>query len=68
MAEEHHFLGIDLGTTNSVVSWGRFVRRMNIFQPETIPVEFLDKGKKAERKELLPSVVLFRRGCDPDGG
>lgn len=60
MAEKQdYFIGIDLGTTNSVVSWGRVVRRSGMFEPEVLPIEQIGEGKKALRVNLLPSVVYF---------
>jgi len=59
MADEHNFLGIDLGTTNSVVSWGRVMRRTGMFEPEVLDIEQIGPGKKSMRDKLLPSVVYF---------
>lgn len=57
--QQDYFLGIDLGTTNSVVSWGRMVRRTGMFAPEVLDIEQIGPGKKSIRSKLLPSVVYF---------
>lgn len=63
--QQDYFLGIDLGTTNSVISWGRMVRRTGMFEPEVLPVDQLGPGKKSIRVPLLPSVVYFEDGSSP---
>ena len=63
--EQDYYLGIDLGTTNSVVSWGRMVRRTGMFEPEVLPVDQIGAGKKSIRVSLLPSVVYFEDGSSP---
>lgn len=65
MADDHFYVGIDLGTTNSVIAWGRTVRRSGMFEPETLDVEFLDTGKHSVRRPLLPSVVYFQENGAP---
>jgi molecular chaperone DnaK (HSP70) len=65
MADDHFYIGIDLGTTNSVIAWGRMVKRFNYFEPSVLEVEHLGRGMKAFRTELLPSAVYFPEGGAP---
>lgn len=65
MENENLYLGIDLGTTNSVLAWGRYVRRTNSFEPEVVKIEHLGAGRKSRRSDLLPSVVYFAEGEAP---
>jgi molecular chaperone DnaK (HSP70) len=66
MTDEHdYFLGIDLGTTNSAVAWGRVMRRTRMFEPEILEVEQIGPGRKSIRSRLLPSVVYFEESGPP---
>ena len=59
MAEKQdYFIGIDLGTTNSVISWG-VVNRTRKFEPKVLQIGQIGADKKAQRVDLLPSVVYF---------
>ena len=60
MADFHSYLGIDLGTTNSVICWGREKKKSGEFEPSVLGVEHLGSGRKAARTRLLPSVVYFQ--------
>ena len=57
--QQNYYLGIDLGTTNSVVSYGREMRRTGMFEPVVLEVEQIGPGKKSMREDLLPSAVYF---------
>jgi molecular chaperone DnaK (HSP70) len=65
MADEHFYLGIDLGTTNSVICWVRYRRRLGFFEPSVLEIEHLGSGRKSCRTDLLPSVVYFPEGGAP---
>ena len=65
MGDDHFYLGIDLGTTNSVICWGRYRRRLGLFEPSVLEVEHLGAGRKSVRSKLLPSVVYFQESGPP---
>ena len=57
-----HYLGIDLGTTNSVISWGSLNRRRKELDTQVIDVPMMIEGGGMGNKELLPSFVYFKEG------
>ena len=59
------FIGIDLGTTNSVIAWGRQAHGENLVKPRVIETPMLTTNGTVEKKELLPSCVYFRKGDKP---
>ena len=66
MANHNDFyIGIDLGTTNSVIAWGQLDPVENLVEPEIIPISMLNIDETIEEKELLPSCVYFREGDAP---
>ena len=60
MAKDNICIGIDLGTTNSVMAWGK-VDSENV-EPEIIDVRMFDKDGALVSTPLLPSCVHFPRG------
>ena len=63
-----HYLGIDLGTTNSVISWGSINRRREELDTQVINVPMMIEGGGMGNKELLPSFVYFAEGKIPSVG
>ncbi len=62
------FVGIDLGTTNSAIAWGRVDPRGEQVIPKVIEVEQLVEGGSVARRPLLPSAVYFGEGKSPTVG
>lgn len=60
-----YYLGIDLGTTNSVISWGSINRRREELDTQVIDIPMMIEGGGMGRKELLPSHVYFAEGSSP---
>ncbi|MBI4567439.1 MAG: Hsp70 family protein [Planctomycetes bacterium] len=58
---QEQFFGIDLGTTNSLVAWGKVTRRGSVFKVNPRAIEV---AQGPYRFDFLPSVVYF----DPGGG
>lgn len=63
-----YYLGIDLGTTNSVISWGSINRRRDELKTQVINIPMRIDGGGIGNKELLPSYVYFREGDPPSVG
>lgn len=63
-----YYLGIDLGTTNSVISWGSLNRRRKELDTQIINVPMMIEGGGMGSKELLPSFVYFSDGKVPSVG
>lgn len=58
------YLGIDLGTTNSVAAWSQ-VNDNGKFVTRAVELRVLDANKREARKPILPSCVYFRSKDDP---
>ncbi len=63
MSKRHHYIGIDLGTTNSSIAFTNTQRDGSI-RPVNIKVKQTDKDGGILRSEILPSVVLFDSSVD----
>ena len=61
---QNYYLGIDLGTTNSVISWGNVSRREQVLDPQVIEFPMMIEGRAMRNGTLLPSYVYFSE----DGG
>ena len=60
MANDNICIGIDLGTTNSVIAWGKVDSK--IVEPEIIDVRMFNKEGALVSTPLLPSCVHFPIG------
>ncbi|HRW93362.1 MAG TPA: Hsp70 family protein [Thermotogota bacterium] len=58
-------LGIDLGTTNSVVAWGMRDPNNGKLHTQVLTLPRMVKGGGQENRPLLPSVVYFKDGSAP---
>ncbi|MDE0089471.1 MAG: Hsp70 family protein, partial [Candidatus Poribacteria bacterium] len=58
------YFGIDLGTTNSVISWG-VPNPTTGFNPNVIPVNVQLERTQVTQSELLPSCVYFAEDGTP---
>ena len=59
MSERKIYFGIDLGTTNSSISWGMDTGK-NFIEPNIVPIEQMDSNGGISNHDLLPSCVYFR--------
>ena len=58
----NYYIGIDLGTTNSIMAWGSVNPRTKIFEPKTVPVDMVTEREEMRRNPFLPSYVYFEKG------
>ena len=56
---QNYYLGIDLGTTNSVISWGNISRRQQVLDPQVIEFPMMIEGRAMRNGTLLPPYVYF---------
>lgn len=68
LPKSNYYIGIDLGTTNSVMAWGDINRRTNQFEPKIVPINMMTEYYATEKKVLLPSCVYFEEGQPPNVG
>ncbi len=59
------YLGIDLGTTNSAISWGSINRHGGRLDAQIINIPMKIESGGLGNKELLPSFVYFAEGTLP---
>ncbi len=64
MANDKICIGIDLGTTNSVIAWGRVGSENDPLEPQIIDVRMRNKNRALIFDPLLPSCVYFPKGQD----
>ena len=64
MADQHYYLGIDLGTTNSSVHWGALNPQNNMIEPKPLEFDQMIHDGRTERHALLPSFIFFKQGDD----
>jgi len=57
------FVGIDLGTTNSVIAWGAVTPGSPHLKPQEIAVQMKSRDGGLTRRKTLPSVIYMN---DPD--
>ncbi|MEJ5350981.1 MAG: Hsp70 family protein [Melioribacteraceae bacterium] len=60
-----YYFGIDLGTTNSVISYGTIDPNTNQLITRIIKVKMLDKHQDQIEKEKLPSFIYFNNDNTP---
>ena len=65
MSKKNYYLGIDLGTTNSLIAWGRIDPRTNQIETKTIDINMMIAGGGMGRSNLLPSFVYFKEKSVP---
>ncbi len=53
------YFGIDLGTTNSVISWGLHPTGDDKFTPQVTSIKRMIERGRTDKRELLPSYVYF---------
>jgi molecular chaperone DnaK (HSP70) len=62
MADEHYYIGIDLGTTNSSMHWGAINAATRRIEPRPLPFDQPGNSGSIERRLLVPSYLWFRQG------
>ena len=61
----NYYIGIDLGTTNSVMAWGSLNPQTNQLETKIVEVRMMIERGGTGKKELLPSCVYFKEGSPP---
>ena len=61
----NYYIGIDLGTTNSVMAWGSLNPQTNQLETKIVEVRMMIERGGTGKKELLPSCVYFKEGSTP---
>ena len=61
----NYYIGIDLGTTNSVMAWGALNPQTNQLETKIVEVRMMIERGGTGKKELLPSCVYFKEGSTP---
>ena len=61
----NYYIGIDLGTTNSVMAWGTLNPQTNQLETKIVEVKMIIERGGTGKKELLPSCVYFKEGGSP---
>lgn len=62
MQEDHLYLGIDLGTTNSAAYWGAVEAGSKQVEPTPLAFDQLIFDGRVERRVLLPSFIYYKPG------
>ena len=63
--QRNYYIGIDLGTTNSVMGWGILNPQTNQLETKVVEINMLLERMGTGKKELLPSCVYFKEGGSP---
>ena len=63
--QPNYYIGIDLGTTNSVMAWGTLNPRTNQLETKIVEVRMMIERGGTGKKELLPSCVYFKEEGSP---
>ena len=63
--QPNYYIGIDLGTTNSVMAWGTLNPQTNQLETKIVEVRMMIERGGTGKKELLPSCVYFKEGSTP---
>lgn len=61
----NYYIGIDLGTTNSVMAWGTLNPQTNQLETKVVEIKMMIERGGTAKKELLPSCVYFKEGGPP---
>ena len=63
--QPNYYIGIDLGTTNSVMAWGTLNPQTNQLETKVVEIKMMIERGGSGKKELLPSCVYFKEGGPP---
>ena len=64
----NYYVGIDLGTTNSVMAWGFTNPQTRQLEPKIVPIDMMVEHNAMRKMALLPSYVYFEAGQPPSVG
>lgn len=62
---KNYYIGIDLGTTNSLMAWGTINPKTNQIDPKIVPIAMMIERGGRGKRELLPSYVYFKENSVP---
>ena len=62
---KNYYIGIDLGTTNSLMAWGTINSQTNQIDPKIVPIPMMIERGGRGKRELLPSYVYFKENSVP---
>lgn len=65
VSKKNFYLAIDLGTTNSLMSWGKVDLKTKQVEAKLVPITMTSIGSGIVKKEILPSFVYFRENEVP---
>jgi molecular chaperone DnaK (HSP70) len=63
--KRNFYVGIDLGTTNSLMAWGTVNPRTNQIEPKIVPINMMIERGGMGKRELLPSYVYLKENSEP---
>ena len=63
--QRNYYIGIDLGTTNSVIGWGTLNPQTNQLDTKIVEITMMIERGGIGKKALLPSCVYFKEGGPP---
>ena len=63
--QRNYYIGIDLGTTNSVMGWGTLNPQTNQLDTKIVEITMMIERGGIGKKALLPSCVYFKEGGPP---
>ncbi len=63
--QPNYYIGIDLGTTNSVMAWGTLNPQTNQLETKVVEIKMMIERGGIGKKELLPSCIYFKEGGSP---
>ncbi len=63
--QRNYYIGIDLGTTNSVMGWGTLNPQTNQLDTKIVEITMRIERGGIGKKALLPSCVYFKEGGPP---
>ena len=63
--KSNFYIGIDLGTTNSLMAWGTVNPKTNQIDPKIVPINMMIEKGGMGKHDLLPSYVYFKENSVP---
>ena len=64
-SENNFYIGIDLGTTNSLMSWGTIDPKTDFIDPKIVDLKMMIEGGGVGKRNSLPSCVYFKEREEP---
>ena len=63
--QPNYYIGIDLGTTNSVMGWGTLNPQTNHLETKVVEIDMMIERGGRGKRDLLPSCVYFQEEGPP---